>query len=256
MISSPARYGALALVLPAGLLPLASARAQTAGEMVHTDSQGRHFAPHDTFYMLDYVSARTDKGVEGFEPGAEVHLVSVDRDKRILTVTDGHAQVEVPPDKLTNDMDIAAMVKAKDQANQAQIAAYQQAEAKAYQEYEKQAAEYTAKDLEKRQQELRDTQDRTQAQTNANQNAQPVATSASNGGYYNEGGLGYGSPFGYFVNLTPTNVSGGGKGTVPSAQINPAAGSRSTGTNTTGRSTGTGTGGASTGTAGGGGKKP
>ena len=186
--------------------------------------------------------------MEGFEPGAEVHLVSVDREAHTLTVTDGHAQVVVPPDKLTNDTDIAAMVKAKDQANQAQIAAYQQAEAKAYQEYEKQAADYTAKDIEKRQQEQRDGQARAQEQ--ANQNAQPVNASVNTNGYYNEGGFGYGTPYGYFANLSPTNVSGGGKGSISSAQGGNQSGNRTTGAGSSGASSG---GGARTG---GGGGKP
>ena len=238
MIFSPSRCGASALALSVGFLPLAKVRAQTAEQMVHTDAKGRHFAPHDTFYMLDYVSARTDKGVEGFEPGAEVRLVSVNREAHTLTVTDGHAQVEVPPDKLTNDTDIAALLKAKDQANQAQIAAYQQAEAKAYQEYEKQAADYTAKDIEKRQQDQRDAQNRAQEQANANENAQQVNSSVNGNGYYNEGGFGYGSPYGYFANLTPTNVNGGGKGSVPSAQGGNQAGNRTTGAGSTGGSAG------------------
>ena len=203
MILSPSRYGVFALVLTAGILPVAQTRAQTA-PAVRTDSKERHFAPHDTFYLLDYVSARTDKGVEGFVPGAEVHLVAVNREAHTLTVTDGHAQVEVPPDKLTNDTDIAALVRAKDQANQAQVAAYQQAEAKTYQEYEKQVADYTAKDLEKRQQALSDAGNRTQNEAEATP-SRPANTEASNNGYYDEGGYGYGNPYGYFVNLGAVN---------------------------------------------------
>ncbi len=240
MISSPSRCGALALVLAAGLLSGANAQTPASTEMTHTDAKGRHLAPRDTFYMLDYVSARTDKGVEGFEPGAEVHFVSANREAHTLTVTDGHAQVEVPPDKLTNDMDVAALVRAKDQANQARIVAYQQAEAKAYQEYEKQAADDTAKDLEKRQQEQRDAQTRAQAQSNAaaNQSSQQVNVSSNNNsGYYDEGGFGYGSPYGYFSNTSPVGkrVIGAsetvsGKGTVPSSQTGSQSGSRQTGT--------------------------
>lgn len=225
MILFPSRCGAFALALAAGFLSSANAQTSPVDEVVHTDSNGRHFAPRDTFYILSYVSARTDKGVDGFEPGAEVHLISVNREAHTLTVTDGHAQVEVSPDKLTNDMDIAGLVKAKDEANQARILAYQQAEAKAYQEYEKQVAEYTAKDLEKHQQEVKDAQERARP-TPA---AQPVATTtaSNNNGYYNEGGFGYGSPYGYFVNsnavgsstnLAPSNVTGGNRGAVSSSQ--------------------------------------
>ena len=229
MISLPSRHGAYALVLSAALFALPNARAQTAEQMVHTDSKGRHFAPHDTFYTLDYVSARTDKRVEGYPPGTEVHLVSVNREAHTLTVTDGHANVELSPDKLTNDMDIANFARAKDQANQAQIVAYQQAEAKAFQEYEKQAADYTAKDLENRQKEQHEADARAQEHAEANTNAQAVNSSAGNNGYYNEGGYGYGSPYGYFANLTPTNVSGSGKGVI-STQNSNQSGGRSTGT--------------------------
>ncbi len=257
MISFPSRCGALALALAAGFLTAANAQTPAATETAHTDSKGRHLAPRDTFYMLDYVSARTDKGVEGFEPGAEVHFVSANREAHTLTVTDGHAQVEVPPDKLTNDMDVAALVRAKDQANQTQILAYQQAEAKAYQEYEKQAADYTAKDLEKRKQEQQDAATRAQAQTNAsaNQAAQQVETTASNNGYYNEGGYGYGSPYGYFTGLNVVSTNGNtsatgqkvigasetasGKGTVPSTSAGGTqSASRQTGTTTGGQSAG------------------
>ncbi len=246
MISFPSRCGALALVLATGFLACANAQTMPSTEVTHTNAKGRHLAPRDTFYLLDYVSVRTDKGVEGFEPGAEVHFVSANREAHTLTVTDGHAQVEVPPDKLTNDMDVAALVRAKDQANQARIAAYQQAEAKAFQEYEKQAADYTAKDLEKRQQEQRDAQTRAQAQSNANANeaAQQVNVSANdnNGnGYYDEGGYGYGSPYGYFSNASRVGkrVIGAsetvsGKGTLPSSQTGSQSGNRQTGTTSAG----------------------
>ena len=247
MISFPSRCGVLALVLSAGFLSGANAQAPAATEMTHTDAKGRHLAPRDTFYILDYVSARTDKGVEGFEPGAEVHFVSANQEAHTLTVTDGHAQVEVPPDKLTNDMDIAAMVRAKDQANLARIAAYQQAEAKAYQEYEKQVADYTAKDLEKREQELRDAQPRAQTPPTASASPSPQQENeiANNNGYYDEGGYGYGSPYGYIINLgnsrksnttqTVKKVIGSSEttsnnGTLPSSQGGSQSSSRQTGT--------------------------
>ena len=250
MITFPSRCGTFALVLAAGSLSSAHAQNIPADEMTHTDAKGRHLAPRDTFYMLTYVSARTDKGVEGFEPGAEVHFVSANREAHTLTVTDGHAQVEVSPDKLTNDMDIAALVRAKDQANQARIVAYQQAESKAYQEYEKQVADYTAKDLAERKQEQQDTETRARAQANANANqvAQTVQTTASNNGdYYNEGGYGYGSPYGYFINpnvgtaaspaekkVIGASETASGKGTLPSTSTGAQSAGRQTGTTTSG----------------------
>ena len=96
---------------------------RSAEMMIHADKDGRHLAPHDTFYMVTYVAVKTDTGVEGFDPGQEVHLVEVHRPTHTLVVSDAHAQVEVSPDQLTNDMNIAAMARQKDQVNQAQITA-------------------------------------------------------------------------------------------------------------------------------------
>ncbi len=169
---APARFGAifLTLLLPAvahaqtvdgtsppavdAAVPVASVAPAApgqplAGDMLHTDAHGRHLAPHGTLYLLEYVSVKTDKGVEGFEPGQEVHVVAADRATHTLVVSDGRAQVEVSPSKLTNDMDIAAMVRQKDQTNQARIAAYVQTEQEAYNKFEKEAAEATAKDVER-----------------------------------------------------------------------------------------------------------
>ena len=171
------------------------------GGIVHTDSKGRHLAPHGTLYLLQYVSATTDKGVEGFEPGAEVHFVQADRAKRTLIVSDGRAQVEVSPDKLTNDMDVAALARQKDQTNQARIAAYVQAEQAANAKAEREAGEATAKDLDNKQREHA-------AELNAEAKAsearseqatvQANATTGNNSGYYGQGGYGYGSPYGFF----------------------------------------------------------
>ena len=265
MIPLPSRCGVVALVLTAGFGLARNTHAQIAPatESVHTNEQGRHIAPHDTFYVLEYVSARTDKGVEGFPPGTEVRFVSVNREAHTLTVTDGHANVELPPERLTNDLDIAALVKAKDNANQDRIAAYQKAQADAYQKYQKEVADYTAKDLEKRQQEIRDANTRAQEQSNANQNAQAVSASVSSNGYYNQGGYGYGSPYGYFADLSSstvqsnngpvintTNQTGGNKGTISTTQnANQVNGARATGATQ-------GNGAASSGSTSAGGKKP
>lgn len=193
------------------------------GGIAHTDAKGRHVAPHGTFYLLEYVSAETDKGVEGFEPGQEVHFVEAHRATHTLVVSDGRAQVEVSPSKLTNDMDIASMVRQKDQANQSKIAAYVQSEEAAYAKAEKEAAEASAKELDKhRQQEVAES-----AVSNQLQNAQPTqtvqqadASVSTNGyGYYNEGNYGYGSPYSYFGNGNNTVVvsAPAGTGSAPAA---------------------------------------
>ena len=216
MISSPARLCAPLLIVAAGFgttpihaqttapIPVASVAPASPGQppdvgIQRTDAKGRHLAPHGTFYLLDYVSATTDKGVEGFEPGQEVHFVEARRATHTLVVSDGRAQVEVSPTKLTNDMDIASMVRQKDQASQTQIAAYVQSEQAAYAKAEKEAGEATAKDLEHhRQEEVADSAVANRLQTA--QPAQPVDATVSGGGYgyYNQGGSGYGSPYSYF----------------------------------------------------------
>ncbi len=221
MTSTPLRLGTLAL-LSAAFLPLASAQTP---DSAHTDAKGRHLAPRGTLYLLSYVAVKTDTGVEGFDPGQEVHVVNADRAKQTLVVSDGHAQVEVPPSKLTNDMDLAAMVRRKDEANQAQVAAYIQAEQVAYNKYEREAADATAKDLE----HTRETQQaqaaaaRREEQPPAAQTSQPVYASANQGSYYGDGGYGFGSPYSFFVNgpVTTTNQA---PAAAPAAHAsNPAA---------------------------------
>ena len=71
----------------------------SASDMLHTDAHGRHLAPHGTLYLFEYVSVKTDKGVEGFEPGQEVHVVEAHRATHTLVVSDGRAQIEISPDQ-------------------------------------------------------------------------------------------------------------------------------------------------------------
>ncbi len=233
-------------------------------ETVHSNAPDRHLAPRDTFYTMDYASARTDKGVEGFPPGTEVHLVAVNREAHTLTVTDGHANVELPPDKLTNDIDIGAMVRANDTANQENIARYQQAELASYQKYQQEVAQYTAKDLEKREQAIQKSNEQLQEQAATSHTSDQPSTLASSfsNGYYTQGGNGFGSPYSYFVDLGGYNqqtVNGGrtpqtssisttgsnGKGAISSAQNGTQSGNSRTGgatSGTTSSSTGGGTG--------------
>ena len=221
MISLPARFGALAL-LSAAFLPVASAQTP---DSAHSDAKGRHLAPRGTLYLLSYVAVKTDKGVEGFDPGQEVHVVEVHRPTQTLLVTDGHAQVEVSPSKLTNDLDLAAMVRSKDEAKQAQVASYIQAEQTAYNKYEREAADATAKDLERTRevQQAQAAEVRREEQTPVAQTAQPVYSSVNEGGYYGDGGYGYGSPYSYFVNGAGTAANQATTAAAPAAHAaNPA----------------------------------
>lgn len=173
-------------------------------------SSKQHLAPHDTFYLLEYVSAKTATGVVGFEPGQEVHLVAVHPATRTLLVTDGKAQVEVGPDKLTNDQDIAAMVRQKDQANQSKVVAYVQAQQQAYDEAQRSAAVSTAKDIDKINQQQRAASTVSSADSSLNQPAVAVA-----GSYGSVGSATYGSPYSYFSGGTAVTGSAAATSAAP-----------------------------------------
>ena len=290
MIFFPSRHGAFPLLSVAGcglgllfcgsqaaFLPSAAAQtpvvspAQPASQSPErvagvgtpqTDSKGRHLAPHDTFYVLSYVSVTTDTGVEGFVPGEEVHLVSVNRPAHTLMVSDGKAQVEVPPGKLTNDLDIAALARQKEQANQTQLAAYAQAEEAAYVKYEQAQADQSAKIDENRKEQAQADRAQVAARDQGETGAQPVDASLGGAGYYGSGGYGYGSPYSYFSgsgvvisgpNRAPgASGPGGGKDTIPSDRAGTSTRSNTAPT-AVGGATGAG-GGAHAGGGGGGGK--
>ena len=221
-----------AAVPVASVAPAAPGQPIAASDMLHTDAHGRHLAPHGTLYLLEYVSVKTDKGVEGFEPGQEVHVVAAHRATHTLVVSDGRAQIEISPDKLTNDMDIAAMVRRKDQTNQASIAAYVQKEQDDYNKFEKQAAEATAKDVERADKQQAASSTIVDNSINATQTAQPAATTADGSAYnnyYGSNGYGYGNSYSYFDgggSVTIVNPGGNrpsNNGTAPSnGGTNPA----------------------------------
>lgn len=237
MTQPSSRLGTLALALAAGiglgpsaLLPRAAAQITSASDqalaaqMVDNSPKTRHLAPHNTFYVLGYVSVKTDKGVEGFDPGQEVHLVEVHRDSHTLVVTNGRAQVELPPSALTNDMDIAALVRQKDEAGQARIAQHVKDEQAAYARFEREAAESTSRDLAQRRDDQRKQEEKTrrEEQTPVAQVATP--TPYPNNGYYNDGGYGYGSPYSYFSGPTGVIVAPGTNTTAPWAPAAPGGG--------------------------------
>ncbi len=88
--------------------------------------------------MIEYVSAPTPQGVMGFEPGSLVHFVKADEANEKLTVTDGKYEVVVDPSQLTNDIDVADLVRRRDQDSQRQVMIAQEAAFKEYQKEQKQ----------------------------------------------------------------------------------------------------------------------
>ena len=81
----------------------------------------RRQAQPGTFFLLQYASVKTSRGVYGFEPGHEVHLVRTLPDKGTVIVSDGKSELEISPSLLTNDLDVAAQLAQADAATQAQI---------------------------------------------------------------------------------------------------------------------------------------
>ena len=201
----------------------AGGNAPVAGASVAPGSGERHLAPHDTFYLLQYVSAKKPDGVIGFEPGQEVHLVAVHQDSQTLVVGDSTAQVEVSPDKLTNDMDIAALVRRKDEDNQTKVAAYLDKEKQAYADSKREAAAKTEQALakidERKQQIQLQQQQAALAANDSKAQGSPVGSGdnpldqppvevGGSSGYGYAGSAYYGSPYSYL---------GGSGGTVTTA---------------------------------------
>lgn len=226
-----------------------TAQAKVDGTAPATKSDGRHLAPHDTFYLLQYVSVKTPTGVIGFEPGQEVHLIEVKHAERKLVVADGEAQVEVGPEQLTNDLDIAALVRRKDQANQAKVDEYVSAERKAYDDAQRMAAENTEKAADKINQQQQQAAAQEQAKVAANNayhdahaandndgrtnnsstvgggsklDEPPVQVGGTYGGYGYAGSSSYGSPYSYFNGSTATTAAPAVTGNAGAA-TNPAA---------------------------------
>ncbi len=81
----------------------------------------RHLTPEGAFALVDYVSVHTKTGVIGLEPGQIVKFVSANKTTGTLRVTDGTYQVDVKPDQITNDLDLARIAQRRDQESQQQL---------------------------------------------------------------------------------------------------------------------------------------
>ena len=98
----------------------------------------RHLSPEGTFYIVQYVSAHTQHGVAGFDPGVEVRLVSVNKSKGTLCVTDGKYQADVGPMQITNDLEVLAVAQRQDEESQRRLQDMLEA---AHQEYDRSAVQ-------------------------------------------------------------------------------------------------------------------
>jgi hypothetical protein len=87
-----------------------------------TPSEYHRLAPPGVLYLLEYVSLKNKTGVIGFAPGTRLRLVE-DKGNTIV-VSDGRTRLEVAADKLTNDLDIAALASNQDAEGQQRLADY------------------------------------------------------------------------------------------------------------------------------------
>ena len=89
---------------------------------VAAPSEYHRLAQPGVLYLLEYVSSKSDTGVIGFAPGTRLRLVEDKGDT--IVVSDGRTKLEVAEDKLTNDLDIAALAANQDAEGQQQLADY------------------------------------------------------------------------------------------------------------------------------------
>jgi len=85
-------------------------------------AQQLHLAPPGVLYPIEYVSSTTKDGVIGFLPGRPLRVVE-DKGETIV-VSDGKKKGEIPADRLTNDLDIAALAAQQDAEGQEMLTDY------------------------------------------------------------------------------------------------------------------------------------
>jgi hypothetical protein len=78
-------------------------------------------APEGTFYLMERVVVKSDSGVTGFAPGTRVKLIE-DRGDKLFVTNDDNIKFEAPSDKVTNDLDLAALAARQDAQSQQALA--------------------------------------------------------------------------------------------------------------------------------------
>ena len=147
----------------------------------------KHIAPKGIYFLLQSVSITSDSGITGIVEGTKVTVIS-DKAKN-WRVTDGENQFDVPPDHLTNDMDVAsAIIKRDEEADAARDASVRDQQDNA-RKIREQGAAWLAKQLDSQRQQPASAQP---AQAGATtQTTQPPVTNTSA-----DPGGGVSSPFG------------------------------------------------------------
>jgi hypothetical protein len=85
-------------------------------------AQQLRLAAPGVLYPIEYVSSKTNSGVIAFLPGRPLHVVEDKGDT--IVVSDGKTKGEVSADKLTNDLDIAALAAQQDAQGQQRLGDY------------------------------------------------------------------------------------------------------------------------------------
>jgi hypothetical protein len=75
----------------------------------------KRFASPGVYYLTERISLMTDSGIRGFRPGTKVIVMKKLQTKWL--VTDGVTDIEVSPNHLTNDLDVAGQLLQSDQAS-------------------------------------------------------------------------------------------------------------------------------------------
>jgi hypothetical protein len=101
---------------------VAAQQPPTATAMPAPAAQQLRLAAPGVLYPIEYVSSKTNSGVIAFLPGRPLRVVE-DRGDTIV-VSDGKTKGEVPADKLTNDLDIAALAAHQDAVGQQRLDGY------------------------------------------------------------------------------------------------------------------------------------
>ncbi|PYK72327.1 MAG: hypothetical protein DME44_04780 [Verrucomicrobia bacterium] len=70
---------------------------------------------------MERVVVKSDSGVTGFAPGTRVKLVE-DRGEKLFVTNDDNIRFEAPSDKVTNDLDLAALAARQDAQSQQALA--------------------------------------------------------------------------------------------------------------------------------------
>ena len=107
---------------PAAPIPSASTVQENALSPPPPPLPEQHrLAPEGTFYLMERVVVKTDSGVTGFAPGTRVKLIE-DRGETLFVKNDDNIRFEAPSDKVTNDLDLAALAAKQDAQSQRLLA--------------------------------------------------------------------------------------------------------------------------------------